>query len=418
MTAASDALFDEHHEWTILQRSVDQPKFLYLTTWAGLANRLIALVSAYTLAVLTRRVLVLDESTFDEPLLEPPVPWEVAQWPQFAQLRAAQEAKIGASGWMTTDTAEWVTIDTERSPFDGPLARLGCANLSEAYPQPVLHVHSIAQYLVPLLLLNPAGATLRRALGHAPIARLAQRVLAPAPAFAAAAAAQPSAALPRPVLGVQLRMHNVWVRKGTPRLRRSAEACASAMVRGLGVAAAHLASDDLAARDGLAESLTRGANVEGGGAEGGGAGAERAGVEGGGGGGGGGALRVGTLAVAPEALKRENMSVGWLELLVLARGDSLLTTGGSSYGYVARALSAAPLRRQRVLTRWEELERRGRPFALDDDCPLLRTREPCLMHAWREDWNLTRLPCFEPSRFPPAVLRHLTDPLHELSQCF
>ena len=128
----------------------------------------------------------------------------------------------------------------------------------------------------------------------------------------------------------------------------------------------------------------------------------------------------------PVRARRQEARISWrgveadwaFSLLVLARGDSLLTTGGSSYGYVARALSAAPLRRQRVLTRWEELERRGRPFALDDDCPLLRTREPCLMHAWREDWNLTRLPCFEPSRFPPAVLRHLTDPLHELSQCF
>ena len=51
-----------------------------------------------------------------------------------------------------------------------------------------------------------------------------------------------------------------------------------------------------------------------------------------------------------------------------------LTTGGSSYGYVARALSVAPLRRQRVLSRWAELEQRGTPFALEADCPTLRTR--------------------------------------------
>ena len=166
-----------------------------------------------------------------------------------------------------------------------------------------------------------------------------------------------------------------------------------------------------------------------------------------------------------------------------------LTTGGSSYGYVARALSVAPLRRQRVLSRWAELEQRGTPFALEADCPTLRTRvrwqvanevrgrapglapggpacvlrgssgpggpgafdcalpglwaqlartaacaarwlhgihpagafgtqEPCLMHAWRSDWNVSRLPCFDAARFAPAVLRHLTDPLHETSQCF
>ena len=46
------------------------------------------------------------------------------------------------------------------------------------------------------------------------------------------------------------------------------------------------------------------------------------------------------------------------------------------------------------------------------------TQEPCLMHAWRSDWNVSRLPCFDAARFAPAVLRHLTDPLHETSQCF
>ena len=46
------------------------------------------------------------------------------------------------------------------------------------------------------------------------------------------------------------------------------------------------------------------------------------------------------------------------------------------------------------------------------------TQEPCLMHAWRSDWNVSQLPCFDAARFAPAVLRHLTDPLHETSQCF
>ena len=45
-------------------------------------------------------------------------------------------------------------------------------------------------------------------------------------------------------------------------------------------------------------------------------------------------------------------------------------------------------------------------------------QEPCLMHAWRSDWNVSQLPCFDAARFAPAVLRHLTDPLHETSQCF
>ena len=40
------------------------------------------------------------------------------------------------------------------------------------------------------------------------------------------------------------------------------------------------------------------------------------------------------------------------------------------------------------------------------------------MHAWRSDWNISQLPCFDAARFAPGVLRHLTDPLHETSQCF
>ena len=62
---------------------------------------------------------------------------------------------------------------------------------------------------------------------------------------------------------------------------------------------------------------------------------------------------------------------------------------------------------------------------LDDGCTAtlvataaLGAQEPCLMHAWRPDWNVTQLPCFDAARLAPAVLRHLTDPLHETSQCF
>ena len=152
-----DAFLDEYISWVEAQRTspTSEPNFLYLTTWAGLANRLIALLSAFALALATKRILVLDEDALPEPLLAPPVAWDVDSWPQFARLRTAQQAAVGeGKGWVTTDTPGWVTIDTERKPFDATLERLGCANLSVAYPQRVLHFHSIAQYLVPLLQLN------------------------------------------------------------------------------------------------------------------------------------------------------------------------------------------------------------------------------------------------------------------------
>ena len=89
-----DAFLDEYISWVGAQRSspASEPDFLYLTTWAGLANRLIALLSAFALAIATKRVLVLDEDALPEPLLEPPVAWDVDSWPQFARLRTEQRA--------------------------------------------------------------------------------------------------------------------------------------------------------------------------------------------------------------------------------------------------------------------------------------------------------------------------------------
>ena len=225
-----DAFLDEYISWVGAQRSspASEPDFLYLTTWAGLANRLIALLSAFALAIATKRVLVLDEDALPEPLLEPPVAWDVDSWPQFARLRTEQRAAVGeGKGWLTTDTPGWVTIDTERKPFDATLERLGCANLSAAYPQRVLHFHSIAQYLVPVLQLggNLAAAQGHPRLGGSLVARLARLVLRPAAPFAQAARAHASAQQPRPILGVQLRVHNVWVslpaRRTRPPLSRS-----------------------------------------------------------------------------------------------------------------------------------------------------------------------------------------------------
>ena len=121
---------------------------------------------------------------------------------------------------------------------------------------------------------------------------------------------------PTPTLGAE------QVRPGTPRLRSSAAACARAMAAVHGAASAHLASDDLAARDALAASLRADGGGGGGGAGGGGGGAD--------GGGGaeaharrGGLAHVSSLDLAQSELKAENRSHGWLELLLLAQSDAL-----------------------------------------------------------------------------------------------
>ena len=122
---------------------------------------------------------------------------------------------------------------------------------------------------------------------------------------------------PSPTLGAE------QVRPGTPRLRSSAAACARAMAAVHGAASAHLASDDLAARDALAASL----RADGGGGGGGGAGGGDGGADGGGGAEAharrGGLAHVSSLDLAQSELKAENRSHGWLELLLLAQSDAL-----------------------------------------------------------------------------------------------
>ena len=73
---------------------------------------------------------------------------------------------------------------------------------------------------------------------------------------------------------------------------------------------------------------------------------------------------------------------------------------------MARALSVAPLRRQRVLSRWAELEQRGTPFALEVDCPTLRTRV-----RWQVANEVRgRAPGLAPPGGPACVLRGSSGP--------
>ena len=96
-----------------------------------------------------------------------------------------------------------------------------------------------------------------------------------------------------------------------------------------GAASAHLASDDLAARDALAASLRADGGGGGGGAGNGGGGAGNGGGGADGGGGAeaharrGGLAHVSSLDLAQSELKAENRSHGWLELLLLAQSDAL-----------------------------------------------------------------------------------------------
>ena len=110
------------------------------------------------------------------------------------------------------------------------------------------------------------------------------------------------------------------------------------------------------------------------------------------------------------------MTDAWLELLALSQSDALVTTGGSSFGYLARALSRAPPERIRVLTGWDRAD--ARPFALAADCPTVASREPCLMHAWRADWQVGATPCFRAAAYDERTLAQLLRPMERRSACF
>ena len=349
-------------------------RYLYFVTWAGFANRVLALLSALVLAVLTDRVLLVSDDAFLPDLFELPIRWLASECAAFAALPRTSD--------------EWRVVETEQTPFTAELARLGCANLSA--PR-VLEYRSIAQYLVPVLLRNPnlRGAALLRELGDSPVQSLLRYLLPPSARVRERLATLLADAPQRPrSVGLQLRMHNTWVRAGNRRLTDWAARCALHARRALGDADAgvHVASDDDAARAIVRRTVTAR-----------------------------GVPSVTSLALGSAATS-ENMSGAWLELLALSQSDALVTTGGSSFGYLARALSRAPPDRIRVLTGWDRAD--ARPFALATDCPTVVSREPCLMHAWRADWQVGATPCFRAAAYDERTLAQLLRPMERRSACF
>ena len=349
-------------------------RYLYFVTWAGFANRVLALLSALVLAILTDRVLLVDDDAFPADLFELPIRWLASECAYFSALPRTSD--------------EWRVVETEQKPFTAELAYLGCANLSA--PR-VLEYRSIAQYVVPVLLRNPnlRGAALLRELGDSPVQSLLRYLLPPSARVRERLAELLADAPQRPrSVGLQLRMHNTWVRAGNRRLTDWAARCALHGWRAFGDADAvvHVASDDDAARAIVRRTVTAR-----------------------------GVPSVTSLALGSAATS-ENMTDAWLELLALSQSDALVTTGGSSFGYLARALSRAPPDRIRVLTGWDRAD--ARPFALSADCPTVVSREPCLMHAWRADWQVDATPCFRAAAYDERTLAQLLRPMERRSACF
>ena len=349
-------------------------RYLYFVTWAGFANRVLALLSALVLAILTDRVLLVDDDAFPAGLFELPIRWLASECAYFSALPRTPD--------------EWRVVETEQTPFTAELAYLGCANLSA--PR-VLEYRSIAQYVVPVLLRNPnlRGAALLRELGDSPVQSLLRYLLPPSARVRERLAELLADAPQRPrSVGLQLRMHNTWVRAGNRRLTDWAARCALHGWRAFGDADAvvHVASDDDAARAIVRRTVTAR-----------------------------GVPSVTSLALGSAATS-ENMTDAWLELLALSQSDALVTTGGSSFGYLARALSRAPPDRIRVLTGWDRAD--ARPFALSADCPTVVSREPCLMHAWRADWQVDATPCFRAAAYDERTLAQLLRPMERRSSCF
>ena len=261
---------------------------------AGFANRVLALLSALVLAILTDRVLLVSDDAFPAGLFELPIRWLASECAYFSALPRIPD--------------EWRVVETEQKPFTAELAYLGCANLSA--PR-VLEYRSIAQYVVPVLLRNPnlRGAALLREPATRPsnrccctCCRRRQRARAARDALA-----------------------------DTPQHPRPSACSCGCTTRGCAPATAGSPTGRRAARPRAAcawRRRRRGARGE----------RRRRGA------GDGRTVARGVPAVTSLALgsaaTSENTTDAWLELLG-SQSDALVTTGGSSFGYLARALAGA-----------------------------------------------------------------------------
>ena len=82
--------------------------YLYFVTWAGFANRVLALLSALVLAILTDRVLLVDDDAFPAHLFELPIRWLASECAYFSALPRTSD--------------EWRVVETEQKPFTAELA--------------------------------------------------------------------------------------------------------------------------------------------------------------------------------------------------------------------------------------------------------------------------------------------------------
>ena len=347
-------------------------RYLYFVTWAGFANRVLALLSALVLAVLTDRVLLVSDDAFLPDLFELPIRWLASECAAFAALPRTSD--------------EWRVVETEQTPFTAELARLGCANLSA--PR-VLEYRSIAQYLVPVLLRNPnlRGAALLQELGDSPVQSLLGYLLPPSARVRERLAELLADAPQHPrSVGLQLRMHNTWVRAGNRRLADWAMRALHGW-RALGDADAAVRGERRrrGAGDGAARRLR----------------ARRARRH---------VARARQRGDEREHDRRVDRAPRPLaERRARDRRRLVVWLPG------ARALAGAA-HRIRVLTGWDRAD--ARPFALATDCPTVVSREPCLMHAWRADWQVDATPCFRAAAYDERTLAQLLRPMERRSACF
>ena len=113
--APSLAAYTKFHRAALVNPS-SSTRYLYFVTWAGFANRVLALLSALMLAILTDRVLLVSDDAFPAGLFELPIRWLASECAYFSALPRTSD--------------EWRVVETEQKPFTAELASLGCANLS------------------------------------------------------------------------------------------------------------------------------------------------------------------------------------------------------------------------------------------------------------------------------------------------
>jgi hypothetical protein len=162
----------------------EMDKFLHVTPRYGLGNKILSVVSAYALAFITDRALIVDwgqEKEFFDPLFQPPFDWDADKF--LATHRAGMSLQNALILPMTGLSDQLIASST----------MLACDDLNAIDDSKTFLLIDADQYFLPLLALNEHhGTRIREVFGADPFSSIVRWLFRPAPAIAEQVRAEPA----------------------------------------------------------------------------------------------------------------------------------------------------------------------------------------------------------------------------------